>query len=673
MNLDLSAFRDVYFEESFEGLAVMESGLLSLSEATAAHASPDAELINEVFRAAHTMKGGSGILNLSELTELTHLLETLLDQVRDNQREVTAELTALLLDSVDCLRAMLEAERREVPMEPARVAAMMQRLRPALGPADSVRPAAADIVADHWLIRFRPHEHYFRTGNDPLLVMKELRTRGDLSVLADTSKIPPMGLLDPEHCYLAWEATLASDATLAQVREVFDWVESDCDLEIQPDHRHLPLAVAENEGENPVPEVAGDQSKAVVRTESTSLRVSTEKVDAIINLVGELVITQSMLNRFGEHFEMTMHGRLRDGLSQLARHTRELQETVLKIPMLPISFCFNRFPRLVHDLSGTLGKKIALKFSGEHTELDKTVLERISDPLLHLVRNALDHGIETPERRRAAGKPEAGTLHLQAAHEGGSVVIEISDDGAGLDTARILAKATARGLVAPSEEPPTEERIHELIFAPGFSTAERVTDLSGRGVGMDVVKRNVQELGGRIEIRSERGKGTSFVIRLPLTLAILDGQLVSAGGQTFVVPLVSIVESLQIKPKQFNTLAGGTELYRLRDDYIPIVRLYKVFNFEPRIVRLEEGLLVVVEADGRKAGIFVDDLLAQQQVVIKSLESNFRKVDGVSGATILGDGTVALILDVPGILNLAAGDIAAGEKQSRKDIREYSY
>jgi two-component system chemotaxis sensor kinase CheA len=664
MNLDLTAFREVYFEESFEGLAVMEAGLLALAEATGTQTSPDSELINEVFRAAHTMKGGSGILNLSDLTELTHMLETMLDQLRDSQRGVTVELTALLLDSVDCLRSILEAERRQTPLDRARVSDMMDRLRAALGSGGQgpARSATDASVADRWLIRFRPHERYFRTGNDPLLVMKELRTRGELSLTVDASRIPPLGLIDPENCYLRWEARLTSDVTLAQVREVFDWVEDCCDLEIQAENG--PLSPRQAAG--PAKPVA-EQIKSPGRTETTSLRVSTDKVDAIINLVGELVITQSMLHRFGEHFEMTMHGRLRDGLAQLARHTRELQETVLKIRMLPISFCFNRFPRLIHDLSGTLGKKITLKFSGEHTELDKTVLERISDPLMHLVRNSLDHGIESPERRRAAGKPEAGTVHLEASHEGGSVVIGISDDGAGLDTARILAKARQRGLVSHSEEPLSEERIHELIFAPGFSTAEQVTDLSGRGVGMDVVKRNVQELGGRIEIRSHRGQGTSFQIRLPLTLAILDGQLVSAGGQTFVVPLVSIVESLQIKPAQFNTLAGGGELYRLRDEYIPIVRLYQVFNFEPTIVKLEDGLLVVVEADGRKAGIFVDELLAQQQVVIKSLESNFRKVDGVSGATILGDGTVALILDVTGILTLA------GEAQTRKDMREHSY
>ena len=501
-------------------------------------------------------------------------------------------------------------------------------------------------------------------------------TLGDLIVRADAGSVPPLDELNAEDCCLAWEATLTGGAALGQIRDVFDWVDGDCDLTIEPLDAPKPRmdsatpspAAAVAAVLQPAREQAGSQTRGV---ETSSIRVSTDKVDAIINLVGELVITQSMLNRFGEHFEMSMLATLRDKLGLLARNTRELQETVLKIRMLPISFCFNRFPRLVHDLSGILGKKIALKLTGEQTELDKTVLEKITDPLVHLARNSLDHGIETPDIRRAAGKPETGTLHLNAAHQSGNVVIEVSDDGAGLNTARILAKARARGLVGPDEVPP-DERIHELIFAPGFSTVDKVTDLSGRGVGLDVVKRNVKELGGRIEIRSRPGRGTTFKIRLPLTLAILDGQLVSVAGQTFVAPLVSIVESLQIKPNQVNTLTGGLEIYRLREEYIPIVRLYKTFNLTPTVVDLERGLLVVIEAEGRKAGIFVDDLLAQQQVVIKSLESNFRKVEGVSGATILGDGTVALILDIPGILSLAAISPAASPAEIREDIREYS-
>lgn len=327
----------------------------------------------------------------------------------------------------------------------------------------------------------------------------------------------------------------------------------------------------------------------------------------------------------------------------------------MRIRMLPISFAFNRFPRMVHDLGQKLGKKVELKMSGENTELDKTVMEKIGDPLVHLVRNSMDHGIEKPELRMAAGKAETGTIHLNAYHQGGNIVISISDDGAGLNKERIINKARERGLVA-ADEVLSDEKIHELLFHPGFSTAEIVSDVSGRGVGMDVVRRNIRELGGNIDIVSEQGKGATFTIRLPLTLAILDGQLIRVGEQIYIVPLVSIIESLQVTANKVSSIAGSAELYKLRDDYLPIIRLYNVFSIKPDSTRLVGGLLVVVEGDGQKVGLFIDDLLSQQQVVIKSLETNFRRVDGVSGATILGDGTVALILDIPGLIRYSHSD-----------------
>ncbi len=373
-------------------------------------------------------------------------------------------------------------------------------------------------------------------------------------------------------------------------------------------------------------------------------------------MVGELVITQSMLGEIGsgeiEEFDAARLEKLRDGLQQLERNTREMQESVMQIRMLPISFSFNRFPRLVHDLSSKLGKKIELKISGENTELDKTVMEKIGDPLVHLVRNSLDHGIEMPDERIAQGKPETGVIHLNAFHQGGNIVIEISDDGGGLPADKILAKARERGLVG-ADEALSHERTLELIFEPGFSTAEVVSDVSGRGVGMDVVRRNIKDLGGTIEVHSTLGEGSTFTIRLPLTLAILDGQLLSVGDETFIMPLISIIESLQVDTAMVNSVAGSTEMYRLRDDYIPIVRLYEIFGIEPKTTRLQEALLVVVEHEGNKIGLMVDELLGQQQVVIKSLETNYRRIEGISGATILGDGTVALILDVGGLISLS--------------------
>ncbi|MGB5605924.1 MAG: chemotaxis protein CheA, partial [Gammaproteobacteria bacterium] len=459
---------------------------------------------------------------------------------------------------------------------------------------------------------------------------------------------------------------LRGDISREAITAAFDWAEGDCELEITP--------LDELDAVTPSPAAAPAADEKTARTagvadaasadaqpparrkesggkESGSIRVAIDKVDDLINLVGELVITQSMLSQAGEQLNAvaskTVDGLL-DGLAQLERNTRELQESVLQIRMLPISFSFSRFPRLVRDLSSKMGKQIELKITGENTEVDKTVLEKIGDPLVHLVRNSLDHGLETPEKRKAAGKPETGTLHLSARHEGGDIVIEVSDDGAGINRDVILRKAQEKGMVAADEEL-SDQRICNLIFEPGFSTAEQVSDVSGRGVGMDVVRRNIRDLGGNVSIESLAGTGSTVTIRLPLTLAILDGQLARVGSETYIVPLVSIVESLQIDAANVNNITGQAEFYRLRDDYIPIIRLNRIFGMGDGTLDLEEGLLVVVESDGQQVGLFVDRLMGQQQVVIKSLETNFRQLPGVSGATILGDGTVALILDVHGL------------------------
>ena len=373
--------------------------------------------------------------------------------------------------------------------------------------------------------------------------------------------------------------------------------------------------------------------------------MSIDKVDSLINMVGELVITQSMLGQLGQDFDMSRLARLQEGLTQLEQNTRELQESVMKIRMMPISFAFSRFPRLVRDLGGQLGKQVNLVMLGENTELDKTVMEKIGDPLVHLVRNSLDHGLETTEQRLAAGKPGEGTITLNAYHQGGNIVIEVKDDGAGLNEERILNKARQKDLVPETQELSSEE-IHQLIFLPGFSTADVVSDISGRGVGMDVVRRNIAELNGSIEVKSKRGKGSTFIIRLPLTLAILDGQLVKVKDETYIFPLVSIVESIQLQKRSLNHVTGSQYVMKLRDEYIPIVRLDELFNLRASDDEFENPMLVVVEGDNEKVGIVVDDLLGQQQVVIKSLEQNYKRVTGISGATILGDGTVALIIDV---------------------------
>jgi len=441
---------------------------------------------------------------------------------------------------------------------------------------------------------------------------------------------------------------------VSEVRQVIQKVNEQSEkskIEISEREKQSDSSTAVQSGSKNGESLQIKEEKTNSHTESGSIRVNIDKVDDLINIVGELVITQSMLDQIGEEFDSSRLDQLRDGLSQLERSTRELQESVMRIRMLPINVSFSRFPRLVHDLSSKLGKKVTLKLSGEQTELDKTVLEKMSDPMVHLVRNALDHGIEMPEERRIAGKNEYGTVQLHAFHQGSNIIIQISDDGKGFDLAKIRQKATEKRLLS-KEDNPSEEQLYEMIFQPGFSTATEVSDLSGRGVGMDVVRRNIRALGGSIDVKSMRGEGTTFSIRLPLTLAILDGQLVRVGQEIYILSLLSIIESLRVDLRLVNTLVNKAEVYRLRDEYIPILRLYELFDTPPSTTQLDQGLLVIVEGDGKKIGIFVDELLSQQQIVIKSLESNFKQVQGISGATILGDGSVALILDTAGLIQL---------------------
>jgi two-component system chemotaxis sensor kinase CheA len=665
MTLDpeMAEIAKVFFQESREGLDVMESGLLSLGATTA-----DNESINTIFRAAHSIKGGSATFGFTEVAGFTHGVETLLDEMRNGVRPVTADAVQVLLQSCDCLREMMAATEAEEPLDQGRIASLNADIAHILGeqPRGAHAPPAAAPAAGGtntettgWRIVFEPVADLLRLRNEPSRMFAELARLGGFAARADVSRVPPLDTLDPESCYLSWDIEMSGQISRAELDEVFDWVDSRCRLEFTPKADSAAAAPAQAE---PAPDIRAGASPAVpaagahvqkAGAESGSIRVATEKLDNIINLVGELLITQSMLSGFADGIGPGELDRLRQGLSQLARNTRELQESVMQIRMLPISFAFNRFPRLVHDLSRKLGKKVDLKLTGENTELDKTVLEKIGDPLVHLVRNALDHGLEIPERRAAAGKRETGTLELSAFHEGGNIIIEVRDDGAGLNKAKILSKARERGLV-PADQELTDEQVDNLIFMPGFSTADQVSDVSGRGVGMDVVRRNINDLGGYVQISSKEGRGSTIRIRLPLTLAILDGQLVRVGKEVYIISLLAIVETIQVSRDRVNTLAGRTEVFRLRDEYLPVVKLCDQFGVEPDSRRAEDGLLVVVEADGTRVGVLVDDLLAQQQVVIKSLESNFKPVMGIAGATILGDGAVALIIDVPDLIRSAA-------------------
>lgn len=654
MTVDIAQFHRAFFEESFEHLAHMEAALLQLDR------DDDPELINVIFRGAHSIKGGSATFGFAQIAEFTHLAETLLERIRSGRCGIDTAIVALLLESVDVLRAMIAALKDGAVADRRRIEDVQRRLQQALV-ADETPSRTEAAVADAalrgatagWRILFRPHRHLFQTGNDPYRLLRELQAMGPIEVRADTAAVPAFAELAPEECYVGWDIRLHADVQRKEIDEIFAWVEGDCELAVEPlaARREIAAADGKNPVQDPPPAVENGVGKERRAGEGESIRVSIDKIDALINMVGELVITQSMLSQMGEGMHEFSHAKLeklRDGLAQLERNSREMQESVMRIRMLPISFAFSRFPRLVHDLCQKLGKKVELKLSGEQTELDKTVMEKIGDPLVHLVRNALDHGIEPPEVRRACGKSETGQVHLNAYHQGGNIVIEIGDDGAGLDRARIEAKARQRGLLQ-DDAVLSDERLIDLIFEPGFSTAESVSDVSGRGVGMDVVRRNIRDLGGSVEATSEEGKGSRFTIRLPLTLAILDGQSVRVGEQIYIMPLVSIIESLQVRPERVNVVAGRGEVYRLRDEYIPVMRLNEMFAGERRAASLAGGLLVVVERDGRKLGLVVDDLLGQQQVVIKSLESNFKPVPGISGATILGDGTVALIVDAGGL------------------------
>lgn len=657
MSIDVSQFHQVFFEESFEGLDAMEMGLLGMQEG-----SPDMEIVNTIFRAAHSIKGGAGTFGFALVSDFTHGLETLLDQMRNGQRDVSSEGINLLLQAIDVLREMLTAVQQSEDIDTTRVNEVSAQVEALLGSGSDLPATEESIHSDSeetasgWLIDFKPHPHLLQTGNDPIRLFNELRELGPLTVTLNSAGLPAFSDLDPEACYLSWQLVLESEVSLAQINEIFEWVEGDCDLVItplaaaQPEQSTVPADETASEPELTAPPSKVAELKKTVKSDAApaSIRVSTDKVDSLINLVGELVITQSMLSQLGENFDPSRLAQLIDGLEQLERNTRELQEGIMRIRMLPISFAFNRFPRLVHDLSAKMGKQVELQLSGEQTELDKTVMEKIGDPLVHLVRNSLDHGLETPDKRLAAGKPETGLLHLNAYHQGGNIVIEVSDDGAGFNEDKILQKAIEKGLV-PAGEQLSAEKIHELIFMPGFSTTDVVSDVSGRGVGMDVVRKNINSLGGSVEVVSERGVGSTFTIRLPLTLAIMDGQTIQVGDQKYIIPLIAIIESVEIKPGTVKNVTGKGEVYTLRDEYVPLIRLCEVFNLDVGSDKLDEGLLVIVECEDRKVGLFVDELLSQQQVVIKSLETNYRKVTGIAGATILGDGTVALILDIAGL------------------------
>ena len=647
MNMDMQRFHATFFEESREGLEAMEAGLLQLEQGNR-----DGELINSIFRAAHSIKGGAATFGFEAVAGLTHVLETLLDELRAGKREVATPAIDAMLASVDVLRSLLAEAEHGQPADPAAVKEVHARLTAVLSGDGAVAatsaPAANDAAPEGWRIGFTPAPSLFMTGNDPLRILRELEHLAPLEVACRLDRLPGFEQMDPLEAYLAWDLGLLGAVPRSAVEEAFAWVADDCELDIQP----IPAAIAAPPA--PVEAItlaaAGGASTAPAQggndTAESSIRVSVDKIDGLINLVGELVITQAMLKQVSGLLDPAQCERLFAGLDLLERNTRDLQEAVIGVRMLPVDAVFRRFPRLVRDLSSRLGKQVRLRTIGEGTELDKGLIERIADPLVHLVRNAIDHGLEMPDTRRASGKDETGTITLAASHQGGHIVIEVSDDGRGLNRERILAKAAERGLNVPDN--PSDSQVWDLIFQPGFSTAEAVTDLSGRGVGMDVVRRNIQALGGEVQLESSAGHGTRVVIRLPLTLAILDGMTVAVGDETLILPLGYVLEALQPQAEDVRTLGGEGRVLRVRGEYLPLLSLNEFYRYGH--ARTAQPLVVVVEGDGQKLALEVDELLGQQQVVVKNLENNYRRVDGISGATILGDGRVALIVDVGGLV-----------------------
>jgi two-component system chemotaxis sensor kinase CheA len=640
---ELKQFHATFFEEVRDHVQTLEERLLELESNPS-----DIELLNALFRAAHSVKGSSGLLGFETIMGLTHSMENLLEALRGGTLKSSQALTSLLLEATDLLGACVESAKNEV--EAPSIVEVVQRLDAA---SDGDSATGSNEERRTWTIDFRPHPPTFAQGLDPAIMLRELAALGEAQIRASTAGLPPEGEFDPEHSYLGWTISLTTDATEATIREVFLFVEDLADLKIElvaeTKARADALSASADDGPRGRTVTSSSTSPA---TDAGTLRVTTEKIDRLVNLVGELVIAQAMIARSLEDFTPSELPRMRDAVTEMERHTRELQDRVMNIRMIPIGSIFSRFRRLIRDLSGSLGKEIELQLIGEDTELDKSMVDHLADPLMHLVRNAADHGLDTVEERRAAGKSDCGRITLSARHQGGNVIVDVSEDGRGLDTKRIRAKAVANGLISEDDQL-SDEQIHELIFAPGFSTAAALTDVSGRGVGMDVVKRTVTALGGDISITTEAGKGTRFRLSLPLTLAILDGMSLRVGQSTFVLPLNQVIETLSLSKASVRQVLQQGEVIMVRGEARPLVRLARLLSIEDDVAN-PRPLAVVVEAGELHFALMVDELLGKSQYVIKSLEPNLKKLDGMLGATILGDGTVALILDVPALARIGS-------------------
>jgi len=667
-NISIDQFKQSFREEAREILVDLEAALLQLNENRG-----DKELVSRVFRSLHTIKGSGSMFGFDRLTAFTHNLETAFDEVRNGRFQINSELIDLTLSALDQIRAMVEEGEGSTEADPELCAKILERVRQVTGKTKTPAapaPAPAPLQPDthSWHIRFAPGAEMMRNGANPLLLLRELGQLGELTVAASMAALPPLEELEPERCYVSWEMTLRTAANRDAIRDIFIFVEDLCELIVEPmasPSAEIPALAAPPDTADLIAKALEDKraqsgGRRVYDKPDTvsSLRVPAAKLDQFVNLVGELVTVQARLSEIATRRDDAEFAAVSEEVERL---TSALRETSMNIRMTPIRATFEKFRRLVHDLARDLHKDVELTIEGADTELDKTVIDQLSDPLMHLIRNSMDHGIEAPEVRAARGKPPTATIHLSARHSGASVLIAVSDDGGGIDAEAVRQRAIERGLVQ-ADTPLSESEIYAFIFQPGFSTAKKVTDVSGRGVGMDVVRQNIEGLRGSIDVTSKRGQGTSVTLRLPLTLAIIDGLLVSVANAFFVLPLANILECIELTGEDIRQ-ANGKHVSNLRGEIVPYIRLREYFRIGQGRPEIEQ--IMVAETEEGRFGFVVDQVLGDCQTVIKNLGRFYRHVQVVSGATILGDGSVALILDPYRLAQEAVRSIELGvRKQS---------
>ncbi|MBY0429054.1 MAG: chemotaxis protein CheA [Alphaproteobacteria bacterium] len=692
MDDQLEDFKKTFFEESTDLLGMAEMHLMDLSITE-----PSAESLGAIFRSVHSIKGGAGAFGFERLVKFTHSFESVLDALRSGKITIDKSRHDLLMKGFDVVSDLVREAKGDVQLPGDREAPVLAGLNDWYPQENAgAAPKAINVLETKkkqtYIVRFKPLRTLYAKANEPLLILRQIKNLGKAVIACTTGGVPTLDRMDPEEAYIGWIIQIETDIGETALMEVFEFVDVDSELSIQlqpegpqtlnhspfesapaAEHSasHVDPATKPTEAKVPVtastthPEKAGgdkgggdkgggDKGSAAV----TSIRVDLDKIDRLVNMVGEIVITQAMV---AEQLSQLNIGNksLLNGLESMQQHTRELQDSVMSIRAQPVKSVFQRMPRLVRELAGSLNKDVRLVTSGENTEVDKTVIEQLSDPLTHMIRNSVDHGIEMPDKRESVGKPREGTIHLSAEHRSGRIVIQIVDDGGGINRERVKQKCIEKGLINPDAQL-TDEEIDNFIFLPGFSTAEKVSNVSGRGVGMDVVKKNIQALGGRVNVINKPGQGSRFVLSLPLTLAVLDGMVVTVGQERYVLPLTSIIELLRPTPEMISKLVTHGDLIHIRGEYIRLLYVHQIFNIQDAVTDPNNALVVLVEVDGgQKVGLVVDEVIGQQQVVIKSLESNYRQIEGVSAATILGDGRVALILDVIGLRQIMLDKSAA--------------